>query len=353
MVSSSLLIWVLVVEGSLLSGALMLLGLHSIWTWLYSRWSRPIVAMARAILLDALEELVPPKYAVELLGSLPLGMQIRLFAELAAGLSGERRQRLAAIAVELDLSAPAEARCRSRRWWKRLHGARLVTLVGNGEGVIPAMFGDGHPLVRAQAAEWAADHPSPAVAAELIALLTDSSGLCRFTAQDSLLRIGEVAIDPLVERLSSLTGRHVATALPVAAALADPRFLGPALSLCRDRSPQVRSLAATVVASVGGGRAVIVLTELLSDSAPEVRAAAARSLGRLVHWPATFSLAPLLHDTNWTVRRDAALALRALDAPGILALRRTISDGDHLASDIARQALDLPDVSTSVLLGRP
>jgi hypothetical protein len=108
-VSGQLLILVLVVEVSLLSGALTLMGVHSMWTWLYYRSSRPVLAMARTILLNAMEDIVPPKDAVELLGSLPLGLKNGLFADVAEGVTGERGQRLAAIAVELNLGASAAA----------------------------------------------------------------------------------------------------------------------------------------------------------------------------------------------------------------------------------------------------
>ena len=317
-VSNGLLVWVLVAEVSLISASVVLLAVHGMWTWWHTRWSRPVNAMAMAILRDALEKPLPPDTAVELLGSLPEAVQIGLFADLAIGVAGEQRQRLAAIAVELGLSARAEARCHSRLWWRRLRGARLVTLAGAGEEVMPALLRDSHPAVRAQAIEWAAERPSPATAAELVAMLSDSSGMCRFAAQDSLLRMGNVVAEPLVEYLSAHSGEHVATALSVAVGLADPRLL-----------------------------------DLLSDPAEDVRASAARALGNLGYWPSTISLAPLLHDEAWTVRRDAALALRAMDAPGLLVLRRSLSNGNHLASDIALQVLDLPDSLESARKVRP
>lgn len=133
----------------------------------------------------------------------------------------------------------------------------------------------------------------------------------------------------------------------MAVGLAEPRLLDPVTLLCRDQSARVRRLAAAVVGKLGGGQAVEVLTELLSDPAEDVRASAARSLGNLGYWPSTISLLPLLHDEAWTVRRDAALALRAMGAPGLLVLRRSLSNGDQIASDIAQQVLDLPDPSES------
>jgi HEAT repeat protein len=84
------------------------------------------------------------------------------------------------------------------------------------------------------------------------------------------------------------------------------------------------------------------LLDLLTDPVPEVRATAAHALGKLGHWPAVSHLAPLLRDRAWIVRREAGLALRALGAPGLLYLRRYLTDADHFAADMAQQVLDLP-----------
>ena len=129
----------------------------------------------------------------------------------------------------------------------------------------------------------------------------------------------------------------------VAAGLAEPRFAGPALRLCRDPIPETRALAAGLLGQLGGSEAVAVLTELMGDSDSAVRAAAARALGNLNHWPAAPDLARALRDRAWDVRREAGRALRALGSPGILLLRRYLSDEDAFASDMARQVLDIPE----------
>jgi HEAT repeat protein len=103
-----------------------------------------------------------------------------------------------------------------------------------------------------------------------------------------------------------------------------------------------RARAAALTGAIGGRAAVETLVRLLHDPAAEVRASAAHALGKLEHWPAAASLAALLRDPAWDVRRAAALALRAMGAPGLLLLRRSTSDEDRFARDIARQALELP-----------
>jgi HEAT repeat protein len=198
--------------------------------------------------------------------------------------------------------------------------------------------------VRAQAAEWAVDHPAPEVVEALLDLLDDAAGTVRFAAHASLLRMGDVVIEPLTRLLARPDGDRVEAALGVAAGLADPRLLPPILAACRSRLPRARALAATALGITGGHDGVAALTALLDDPAPTVRAAAAQALGRLGFWPAAQRLAPLLRDAAWSVRREAGLALRAFGAPGVLYLRRLLSDHDPFAVDMARHVLDLPDV---------
>jgi hypothetical protein len=48
------------------------------------------------------------------------------------------------------------------------------------------------------------------------------------------------------------------------------------------------------------------------------------------------------------VRRRSGLALIAMGAPGVLALRGALDDEDRFARDMARQLLDLPDAVVPV-----
>jgi HEAT repeat protein len=181
-------------------------------------------------------------------------------------------------------------------------------------------------------------------------LLADPSLLCRFTAQDSLLRIGSPVIGPLTEYLMQVSTTHEKEGgLAVAAGLASPSFLPAAVRLANDSSPQVRGRAATILGALGGTEATAVLIALLSDPAINVRAAAAHALGSLTHWQAATSLGELLRDASWEVRREAGLALRALGAPGRMLLRRLLRDRDPFAADMARQILDLPELTLTML----
>lgn len=280
------------------------------------------------------------------LDRLPTSEQIAAFDGIGANLAGVQRERLTQVAVRVGLIAKAERWCTSRRWGQRLRGARLLTLLEGGTAVVPSLLDDVRPEVRAQAALWAGAHPDPESIERLLAMLSDRDSLIRFTVQDSLMRVGRPAIEPLLRHLSAAQGAPTKDALELAAGIADVRFLMPALELCRAPEGPTRSGAATLAGSIGGSQATTVLMELLGDRDPGVRSAAAKALGTLGHWPAGGKLAACLSDSAWDVRQAAGIALRALGPAGVLLLRKALSDPDRFARDVARQVLDLPGDDT-------
>ena len=319
---------------------------HAVWLRWCARRDGPLLALARADLIERVDQdshgegTLDPELCATF-RRLPGQQQIDLFSSMASSLGGGQRAALTRFATELGLVEHAEGLCHSRFWWRRLHGCRLMTLIGAGENVVPALFQDRNPEVRAQAAEWTSSHPTPENVAALVTQLASPSMLCRFSVQDSLLRLGSPAIEPLAEYLSTHDGTEVQAALEVAVGMADPRFLASALKLCRDASPDVRALATALIGALGGDESLPMLLELLDDSAADVRAAAAEALGRLGHVTSASALAMRLRDRAWDVRRAAALALRDFGAPGILYLRRALNDTDPYAADMARQLLDI------------
>lgn len=348
MVSEHLVITTVVVEGLILVLLVAFFFGHGFWTWRRRTRSEPLVAGAREALAAALntsegsaaERIKAGQRALEGLGA---RLQIRLLVELARSLSGAQKLAVKDLAERAGVIARAERRLHSRSWWRRLHAARLLTVLGAGQDSMPRLLQDRRAMVRAQAAEWAADHPSPETIGALLNLLTDSSKLCRFTAQNSLLRMGGAVVPALADYLSGHSGVEAEAAMEVATGLAGPAFAAPALRLGREPMPGPRALAARLLGQLGGPDGVAVIMDLLADADSGVRAAAARSLGDLKHWPAAPALARALRDPVWDVRREAGLALRALGSPGTLLLRRFLSDQDAFAADMARQVLDIPE----------
>ena len=345
--SETRMIQVLVAEGILLYVAIMVYFGHGVWLWRSEKRAGPKLARAQATIIEMLgaSQLVPRE--IKSLRGLSQQLQIKLISDIAPNLSGEHRKWLAAVAEDLGLAAHARAGCRSKRWWKRLEGARLLTMLGADEDVLAALLKDRHPEVRAQATEWSADHPTLGVTTSLIALLEDPKGLPPFAIRDALLRMGTTVVESLAEYIASHSGRRVEEALEVAAGLADHRFMEPALSLSRDESPRVRATVARLMGALGGNLAVETLVSLLEDREPQVRAAAARATGELGYWPSAGTLAGLLQDPNWEVRRETGVALRALGAPGNLLLRCSLSDPNPDAVEMARLVLDLSNPAES------
>ncbi len=326
-----------------LTGIGLFLG-HGAWSGPATRRNAARLARGRTALQSVLDGSGTEAHHRRL-AALPRRLRIHVLVGVAPSLAGSQRQRLTKLAADLGLLGWADARCRSRLWWRRLHGARLYTLVGGGVASVPALLQDRRPEVRSQAAQWVVEHHDDHLVDLLLEMLDADDGTTRFWVQDSLIRIGR----PLVERLASdLSGRSgpslaPASALEVAMAVADPVLLPAALSLCANAVPRTRALAAGLAGAIGGSSAVEALTGLLVDEAPEVRAAAARALGHAGNWPSAAELSRLLCDQSWDVRLQAAVALRSLGSPGTLFLRQALSGEDAFAADAAQHMLDLPE----------
>lgn len=344
-IQTSLLVRVVAVEAAVVVvGIAAVLG-HGLWTGVAEQRDTARLARGRT----ALESILDRGGGLGVLASLPRRLRLEVLLGVAPSLAGAQRLRLTALADELGILASAEARCRSRWWWRRLHGARLCTLLGGGAMAVPPLLDDQRKEVRAQAAQWVAQSHDEELIHRLLRILDLDNGTTRFAVKDSLVRIGRPVVGPLAEHLAVRAGLSLAPALEVALALADPALLPAVLALCTDEVPLVRALAASVAGAIGGGPAVEAVSLMLGDDAAEVRAAAARALGRAGHWPAAPSLFGLLSDASWEVRLQAAVALRTLGTPGMLFLRRAASSGDNDASDAARLMLDLPDSALRTL----
>ncbi len=343
--SIQLLHYALVVIGvCMLAALLVIFGHAGRMTW-RERRAGPALERGRVALASVGVSPRVDRSEVALLKALPRRLQVRLFVELVPSMAGSQRGRLTSLAHDIGLIAAGEAMCGSRKWWKRLSGVRLLTALGGGERVVPALFRDRHPAVRAEAAEWAGQHGDPGIVERLIALLDRPESVGSWVLRDSLLRIGPPCIPPLAAYLETRSGAPTEAALEVAAGLADPRFAAAAERLCGDPGPRVRARAAVLAGAIGGASLVRRLEGLLKDPEASVRAAAASSLGRLGHWPAATELARMLRDPAWTVRSQSALAMRRLGSPGLLLLRRALDDRDRFAADIARQVLDMPETT--------
>lgn len=321
--------------------ALSTLAIHGLWLWRRLRADAPRLAQGHLVLSALVDsDLVLDRPAVAELSRLPRRLQRKVVQQLAVNVTGEDGDRLASVAELLGLVGAAERLCRSRWWWRRLLGAHELNVYGRGE-MLPQLFDDPHPAVRAQVIEWAGDSGVEEMTTRLVLSLQDPSPLCRNTAADSLLRAGAPMLGAIARELSSRSGPRQADLLEVLARRPDPRYHKASIVAVADAMPAIRAAAAAVLGGTGGSEAASALMSLLSDTDASVRAAAADGLRSLGHQEAAPALAPLLRDQSFVVRRTAAAALAALGPGGTLLLRHHLSDEDPFAADMARYTLDV------------
>jgi hypothetical protein len=329
-------------EIGLLLLAISLYFAHGLWLFLHLRRQARLLGEARQRLARILTRSTVDTEDIQAVKRLPRRVQKAAFLEISQNIAGTGMEKLRFVAGEISLLERAKTFCRSRLWSRRLTGARFLARMDVSDPLVEELLRDPHPAVRAQAAEWAAAHPTIPVVAEMLDMLADPATVARFAVQDALLRMGTMIVDPLVEFLGTHSGEAAESGLRLAESLAGPTFLPAGIRFSSSDDPALRTNAANLLGAIGDASATARLIQMLSDPYADVRAAAARGLGRMRHWPAASELAKTLCDTAWLVRRESALALRAVGAPGVLLLRRALKGSDAFAADMARMTLDLP-----------
>lgn len=344
MITHEFLMAVLHVEAAIFTAGSCLLLLNAGRRQARIAWLRPRVRAAKEIVSRMLaggENLAAhPR--------LPVNQAVRVLADGARSVDEAARGRLRGLPLYDGLTGRAERWCASRRWARRLKGVRLLTILGMGEGVVPALLEDPRAEVRSAAAAWTARHPTAERAARLVLMLEDEALPCRLTAQASLIRLGPSAVPSIVQQLERSEPSALALTLFVGSRLNDRTLQDPALTHQLHSDADVRAGVAEVLTSAGGAEAIKALEKFLSDPAATVRAKAAEGLGVLGYWPSAPLLAERLGDRAWEVRRAAGLALSKLNGPGLFYLQRTLRNDDPFASDMARQVLDLPARTAAV-----
>ena len=268
-----------------------------------------------------------------------------LLAELAGvatNLLREPRRRVRLLARGFGMVDTSLRACTDRRWWRRLRAVRMLSLLAEGQQVVPRMLEDRNALVRAEAVAWVADHPTPELLSRLVVMLGEASPVTRYTAQDALIRSGGEAVRQPLAAALQIPGPSTVPALEVAARLADPSFLPPALELSRSPQPPVRAAAARLLGALGGEAASARLVELLDDQEPVVRIQACQALGTLVAWDAAGHLVAMLEDDSFACAMAAARSLRAMGSRGEILLRQA-SRRENRGAALARHVLDLPE----------
>jgi HEAT repeats len=265
--------------------------------------------------------------------------------ELVPSVTGTSRDVLVALGERTGVLPRVRDGLHRRRWSTRLYSIRVLSAFGVATEEMCGLLTDRSPEVRGQAASWAVVAPSVEVLAGLIALLSDPDGLCRFAAQDALVRIGLVGSEALISALETPKDEDAARRmLEVAAAMGDERFYEKAIQFTANASPDTRALAVAVLARTGSPSAGPALVKLLDDSSEDVIRAAAVGIAKLSYWPGGAAVEPFLGHPSWELRKQAGLTLLALGAPGEILLR-SVAPGLGLSGEMAFRALQLQSIS--------
>jgi hypothetical protein len=159
-------------------------------------------------------------------------------------------------------------------------------------------------------------------------------------APSALQRIGEPAIESLINTLDDQTSYMPSRAAWVLGAIGDQRAAQPLIRTLENRHYHIRTRAAWVLGTIGDQRAVQPLLRALRDKDERLRGAAASALGTIGDQRAMEPLIHALDDEDALVRRLAATALGTIDDQrAVEPLIRTLRDEDKKVREEAAWAL--------------
>jgi HEAT repeat protein len=220
--------------------------------------------------------------------------------------------------------------------------------------------------LREQAAEALGRTKDKRAAKHLIAALKDDDSEVRLKAAEALDRIGWQAKDEDERQLYFIAKRDWDKCLKMNPVMMkelirvmndeDPQVrkkaietlsrienpaVGPLVAALRDDNGRVREKAANALIEIGGIGVTQAFIVALTDRNPYTREIAAGALGRIGDNCATKILVAALNDTNWTVRENAAEALGLIgDSYAIKPLITVLEDEDSDVRLKAAEALD-------------
>ncbi len=208
-----------------------------------------------------------------------------LMIEYMALLRGTERDRFVQLADEIGLIKRYFGMLGSRRRWQRARAAENLGHLSGPEAIDPLkqLLADPDETVRAVAARALARIGTSEAAQALANILDDPSGLTRLRVAENLARVGSLAVEPLVEIMSTRKQQAPIMAAEVLGNLraAEAR---PALRwVIRHGGENVdlKAQAALALGKIGNPEDVPTLLALCEDEEWPVRAQAANSLGMI------------------------------------------------------------------------
>lgn len=184
------------------------------------------------------------------------------------------------------------------------------------------------------------DMGGPAVE-PLLHILDSRHKIIRDTATEALVKIGEVAVMPLVAALKTTDNNYVKDcAVRALGQLQDRRAVPHVIQALHDADWEIRRKAATALGQIGDYTAVEPLVRALGDQDWNVRRLAAESLGKLRDPRAIEPLVVVLGDDNRFVRTRVAKALVDIGEAAIPSLIDALRDTDNDLRSNAAWALE-------------
>ena len=216
----------------------------------------------------------------------------------------------------------------------RLYYAEALGKVGKPaiDLLIDALLHHSNVVVRRAAGKTITLIEDPKAIPHLIhALLHDEDTVVQSSAIGALARMGQPAVEPLLEILASSTSTeshkgHCAWALAFIGAKAEKQLY----AAYHSDSPEVRSAVVGAIAKVAEEnrqeKALNLLVESLNDPAENVRSEAAAVLGNLKYQSAVPKLIELLEHSVGETRKSSALSLMKIgDLNAIAPLKKALS----------------------------
>lgn len=283
------------------------------------------------------------------LGGGDLDLLALLMIEYLYVLRGEQRERLIKLAEEAGLVQRYRKRIAARGRWRKARAAENLGHFGGPEMIAPLSDLLSHPdeTLRAVAARALARVGTAEAAQHLSRRLEDSSELTRLRMAENLEKIGQPAVEPLVEVLENAraTGEGAlhgpVQAAQVLGQLRAPESR-PALghAALSGGSVNLRAKAVLALGKIGNPDDLEKLLAASEDEAWPVRAQAASSMGLIGDVSAIPVLQNLTLDQEWWVRLNASRSLANMGPAGERALTELLEDDDRYARDRAAATLE-------------
>ena len=206
---------------------------------------------------------------------------VRRYAALALGAMGDRRIGKAFIAL-LKTGKYVAEQCVERTLKEIEDNQNVESLIAalNIEASNTLLKSD-DPNIRESTAEVLSEIREPRAAELLVTVLNDSVYKVQRTAADSLAKIGNAAVEPLIAALKDEGYKVRCYVVEALGEIRDKRAVQPLITALKDESSAVRREAAEALGRIGDEQAVEPLIAALKDEEYAVRKLAVVALGAI------------------------------------------------------------------------